>query len=147
MIIEDAFDVAAPIDRAWPMLMDVPRMAACIPGAEITGVIDPKNYRARVSVTVGPVKVGYNTTITIESIDDVSHTATIGVRGDELKGRGGVRATIVSHAEPASDGRTHVTLHTDYTISGPIVSVGGRLIESVARKTIAAFAKNLAGLL
>jgi len=147
MVIEDAFDVAAPIERTWPVLMDVPRVAGCIPGAQITEVIDPKTYRAQVSIKVGPVSVGYKTTITIESIDDATHTATLNVQGDEVKGRGGIRAKVVSHAESGADGSTHVTLYTDAQISGPIVSVGGRLIESVARKTVAAFAKNLTGLL
>jgi carbon monoxide dehydrogenase subunit G len=147
MIIEDSFDVNAPIERAWPVLMDVPRVAGCIPGAEITEVVDPKTYRAKVSVKVGPVSVSYNTTITIESIDEETHTATLDVKGDDVKGRGGVRATVVSHAEASGDGATHVTLHTDAKISGPIVSVGGRLIESVARKTVATFAQNLTALL
>jgi carbon monoxide dehydrogenase subunit G len=146
MILEDGFDVSESIDRVWPVLMDVPRVAGCIPGAEITDVVDAKTYKARVSVTVGPVKVGYNTTIVIESVDDATHTATLDVAGNETKGRGGVRAKVTLHAETASAG-THVTLHTDANVSGPIVSLGGRLIESVARKTTAEFAKNLTALL
>jgi carbon monoxide dehydrogenase subunit G len=67
------------------------------------------------------------------------------VQGDELRGRGGVRANVVSHAR-AEDGRTHVALQTDAQISGIIATVGGRLIEGVAKRTVAEFAANLARL-
>jgi carbon monoxide dehydrogenase subunit G len=145
MIIDDSFDVDAPVDRVWPVLKDVPRVATCIPNAQITEVVDEKTYRAKVSVKVGPVSVGYNAVITIVSLDDLTHTATLDVKGDDVKGRGGVRASVVSQAIE-SDGKTHVELHTDAQISGVIATVGGRLIESVARKTVAEFAKNLAAL-
>jgi carbon monoxide dehydrogenase subunit G len=145
MIIEDSFDIAAPLERVWPVLNDVPRVAGCIPNAEITEIVDARNYKAKVSVKIGPVSVGYRATIAVASIDEATHTATLNVQGDELKGRGGVRAQVVSHAEER-DGSTHVTLRTDAQISGAIVTVGGRLIESVARKTVAEFAKNLAAL-
>jgi carbon monoxide dehydrogenase subunit G len=145
MIIDDSFDVDAPVERVWPLLKDVPRVATCIPNAAITEVIDEKTYRAKVSVKVGPVSVSYNALITILSLDDATNTATLDVKGDDVKGRGGVRASVVSRAEKRGDG-THVELHTDAQISGVIATVGGRLIESVARKTVAEFAKNLAAL-
>ncbi len=145
MTIDDAFDIDAPLERTWPILNDVPRVAGCIPNAEITEVVDDKTYRAKVAVKVGPVSVAYKATITVASIDEATHTATLDIRGEDTKGRGGVRAKVVSHAEALGD-ITHVTLHTDAQISGMIASVGGRLIESVARKTVAEFAKNLGAL-
>jgi carbon monoxide dehydrogenase subunit G len=145
MIIDDSFDVDAPVDKVWPILKDVPRVATCIPNAQITETVDDKTYRAKVSVKVGPVSVGYNATITILSLDDATFTATLDVKGDDTKGRGGVKASVVSRAEQRGD-KTHVELHTDAQISGVIATVGGRMIESVARKTVAEFAKNLAAL-
>ncbi|MDQ2858824.1 MAG: SRPBCC family protein [Candidatus Eremiobacteraeota bacterium] len=146
MIIDDAFDIDAPLERVWPVLKDVPRVATCIPNAEITEVVDDTTYRAKVSMKVGPVNVGYKATIKIASMDDATHTAILDVSGDELKGRGGVKAQITMHAEDAG-AKTHATLHSDAQISGMIATVGGRLIESVARKTTAEFAKNLTALL
>jgi uncharacterized protein len=143
--IDDAFDIDAPLERVWALLKDVPRVATCIPNAEITEVLDDRTYRAKVAVKVGPVSVSYRATIVIESFDDANHVATLKVKGDELRGRGGVSATIVSTAT-ARDGSTHVALHTDAQISGIVATVGGRLIEGVAQKTIAAFAANLAQL-
>jgi len=145
MIIDDSFDVAAPVEKIWPLLKDVPRVATCIPNAAITEVVDDKTYRAKVSVKVGPVSVSYNATITIVSMDDATHTATLDIKGDDVKGRGGVRAAVVSSAAAQGEG-TRVRLHTDAQISGVIATVGGRMIESVARKTVAEFAKNLAAL-
>ena len=145
MIIDDGFDVAAPVDRVWPVLKDVPRVATCIPNAEITEVVDEKTYRAKVSVKVGPVSVSYRATIRVESFDDATHTATLRVEGEELRGRGGVKASVVSRAA-ATNGSTHVDLHTDAQISGIVATIGGRLIEGVAKKTVAEFAANLARL-
>ncbi len=145
MTIDDSFEIDAPIARVWPLLKDIPRVATCMPNAEITGVVDDTTYRAKVSVKVGPVAVGYSATIHVDSIDDAAHAATMTVKGDEVKGRGGVRATITTQAQ--DDGaKTRVTLHTEAHISGIIATVGGRLVESVAKKTIAQFAANLAAL-
>lgn len=145
MIIEDSFEVDAPVERVWPLLQDVPRVATCIPNAEITEVVDARTYRAKVAVKVGPVSVSYRATIVVESLDDAAHVATLKVKGDEQRGRGGVSATVVSRAT-ARGGKTHVDLRTDAQISGIIATVGGRLIEGVAQKTVAQFAQNLAKL-
>lgn len=143
MIIDDAFDIDAPIERVWTLLKDIPKVATCIPRAEITDFVDERTYRAKVSVKVGPVEVSYRAVITVASFDDRTHTAIFDVKGDEARGRGGVTAHVVSTATQ-SNGTTHVALHTDAQISGIIATVGGRLIEAVAQKTVAAFASNLA---
>jgi carbon monoxide dehydrogenase subunit G len=146
MIIDDSFEVDAPPERVWPILCDVPRVATCIPNAQITEIVDDKTYKAKVAVKVGPVAVSYGATIIVESLDDATHTATLQVQGNETRGRGGVKASVVSRVVSRA-GKTHVELHTDAQISGIIASVGGRLIEGVAKKTVAEFAANLAKLL
>jgi uncharacterized protein len=146
VIIDDGFDVDAPVDRVWALLKDIPKVATCIPNAEITEVVDERTYRAKVAMKVGPVSVSYRATIVVEGFDDAMRTATFMIKGDEQRGRGGVNATVVSTAK-ALNGKTHVDLHTDAQISGIIATVGGRLIEGVAQKTVAQFAANLAKLL
>jgi len=143
VIVEDAFEIDAPLERVWPLLADIPFVAGCIPGAAIEEQVDPVTYRAKVAVKVGPVSVGYRATIVVLELDAEEHVARFDVRGDELKGRGGVRAGVTSTASER-DGKTRVSLHADAQLSGIIVTVGGRLIESVAKKTIAQFATNLA---
>jgi carbon monoxide dehydrogenase subunit G len=129
----------------WPLLKDVPRVTTCIPNARVTDVVDDRTYRAEVGVKVGPVAVSYKATIVIESLDDAQHRAVLNVKGSETKGRGGVNARVTSWAEQ-QDGRTRVTLETDAAISGIIATVGGRLIEGVAKATTAKFAENLSKL-
>lgn len=142
MIIEDAFEVDAPVDRVWSVLKDVPRVATCIPGTKITEVVDPKTYRGTVGVKVGPVSVNYNATIVVEQLDDATHEAKFAVNGDETRGRGGVRAGLLSRVVATPAG-SRVTLVADANISGVVATVGGRLIEGVAKKSIAMFAENL----
>ena len=142
MTIEDAFEVEAPVDRVWDVLKDVPRVAGCLPGAKITEVVDSQTYRATVGVRVGPVSVSYNATIVVEKLDDATHQAKFAINGDEVRGRGGVRAELVSGVEPSAKG-SRVTLRADAKISGVVATVGGRLIEGVAKKSIATFAENL----
>jgi len=146
VIIDDSFEIAAPPERVWPILCDVPRVATCIPNAQITEIVDASTYKAKVAVKVGPVAVSYGATIVVESLDEATHTATLAVQGNETRGRGGVKAKVVSRVV-SRDGKTHVDLHTEAQISGIIASVGGRLIEGVAKKTVAEFAANLAKLL
>lgn len=145
MTIDDGFDVDAPIERVWPLLCDVPKVATCMPNAAITEVVNETTYKAKVSVKVGPVEVSYRATLTVESLDEATHTAAIRIQGDESRGRGGVRATVVSQAV-SQNGKTHVALHTEAQISGIVATVGGRLIEGVAKRTVADFAANLANM-
>jgi CTP:molybdopterin cytidylyltransferase MocA/carbon monoxide dehydrogenase subunit G len=98
VIIEDSFDIDAPLSRVWPLLSDIPRVANCLPGAAIEEQIDATTYRARATVKVGPVSVGYRATIVVLELDAEKHVARFDVRGDEVKGRGGVRATVTSSA-------------------------------------------------
>ncbi len=142
MIVENAFDVGARLDTVWPVLKDVPRVAACIPGANVTEAVDERTYRADVVVKAGPVTVRYRATILVERIDDLAHEAILGVDAREKAGRGGVKATVTSRAL-ANGNATHVDLRTDAQISGIVATLGGRLIEGIANRTVAQFAENL----
>src|SRR5579872_1189216 len=146
MIIEDEFRVEAPVERVWNVLKDIPRVAGCIPGATITEVVDPRTYRAKVGMKVGPVNVSYDATILVEELDEAAHRARFSINGNEARGRGGVRTEMTSQVLADGTG-SRVTLRADAKISGVIASVGGRLIEGVAKKSIASFAENLSKML
>ncbi len=143
MTIEDEFTLDAPLERVWPLLADIPRVARCLPNVEITEQVDARTFRARATVKAGPIAVSYRVTLVVEALDEVTHEARFALQGDEVKGRGGVRATMQTRAQ-ARDGKTHVALRTEAQVSGIVATLGGRMIESVAKKTTAEFAANLA---
>jgi carbon monoxide dehydrogenase subunit G len=144
--ISTSFDVDAPLAEVWPLLTDIPRVAGCIPNARLTETVDERTYRAEVGVRAGPIAVTYRATIHIEGIDPETHTIAFGVRGEEIAGRGDVGAHVVSQAVERG-ASTHVTIEAETTLTGLIATVGSRLIEGVAKMTIAAFARELARVL
>lgn len=146
MIIKASFEIDAPPDRVWPMLCDLVLVAACIPNAEITEIVDEMTYKAKVAVKVGSLAVRYGATIFVESFNGATYTATMRIHGNASGGHGGVKASLISQVV-ARDGRTHVDLHSDAQISGIVATLGGRLIEGIAKKTVAEFSANLAKLL
>ena len=147
MIIEDSILIAAPLDAVWKALGDVPRVAQCIPGARIEEIVDERTYRCAVAIKVGPVAVSYRATLTVVAHDDAAHRADYAVSGKEARGRGGVNAQMSATASRVGPADTRLDLRTDAKLSGIIVTVGGRLIEGVAKRVSADFARNLSAML
>jgi uncharacterized protein len=143
MTIDDVLTVDAPLDEVWKALLDVPRVATCIPGAAVDEVVSPTEYRCSVKMTVGPVSVAYRALLTLQEIDDVAHRAVLSIQGTESRGRGGVQALVTTDAAAEGDNRMQLRLHVEANVTGIVASVGGRLIEGVAKKTTAQFARNL----
>lgn len=146
MTIDDVVTVDAPLEEVWKALLDVPRVATCIPGAAVDEVVSPTQYRCSVKVTVGPVSVAYRALLTVQEIDDVSHRAVLSIEGRESRGRGGVQAFVTTDATAEGDTRMRLRIHVEANVTGIVASIGGRLIEGVAKKTTAQFANNLSTL-
>src|SRR3979411_2025538 len=89
MVITTRFELSVPVEAAWAYLLDVPKIAHCVPGASLTEVIDDKTYAGKVEVKLGPIGVSYKGQITIESMDEATHTVAIKAAGNETRGRGG----------------------------------------------------------
>src|SRR2546430_17019982 len=117
MVITTRFELSAPIEAAWAYLLDVPKIAHCVPGASLTDVIDDKTYAGKVDVKLGPIGVSYKGRITIQSMDEWVHTASIRAEGSETRGRGGASATTTAQLQPRGKG-TGVIMTTDVAESG-----------------------------
>src|ERR1700704_1707345 len=89
MGITTRFELAAPVESAWAYLLDVPKIAHCVPGASLTEVINDKTYAGKVEVKLGPIGVSYKGQITIESMEEATHTVSVKAAGNETRGRGG----------------------------------------------------------
>jgi uncharacterized protein len=141
---DNSFEVPLPPAEAWPVLMDIRRVAPCMPGAELTEVLDERNYKGRVSVRLGPVALAFVGLVTFEEIDEGGHSARIKAQGADSKGRGGAHAVSLFRIEPAGGG-SKVVVHTDLTLSGSVAQYGRGvgLIQATAAQIMNQFAANL----
>ena len=144
MEFDNSFDVPLPPDQAWKTLMDIESIAPCMPGAELTEIVDDKTFKGKVSVRLGPVALTFQGTATFEEVDDTAHTASVKAQGADAKGRGGANADVGFHLEPSDSGST-VKIHTDLQLSGSVAQYGrgAGMIQDVAGQIIGQFAKNL----
>jgi carbon monoxide dehydrogenase subunit G len=144
MEFDNSFEVPLPPPQAWAVLMDIPRIAPCMPGAELTEVVDPQNFGGKISVRLGPVALTFAGRVLIDSIDDVNHSARVKAQGNDAKGRGGANATATFHIEPAGTG-SKVLIHTDLMLSGAVAQYGRGvgMIQATAAQIINQFAGNL----
>jgi carbon monoxide dehydrogenase subunit G len=139
MQIENEFHVAAPPDRVYAFLLDVNRVVACMPGAELSEVVDPTTFKGKVRIKVGPITVSYNGTARIAERDEASRSAVLEAEGRETTGPGSARATARTSVEEA-DGGSRVRLVTDYTVAGRIANFGRGVMEDVSKRLVAQMA-------
>jgi len=135
MQIENSFAVRAEPDRVYAFLLDVNNVVSCVPGAELSEVVDPDTFKGKVRIKVGPVTVSYNGTARITSRDAETRTATLEAEGRETTGSGTAQAT--TNMAVAADGETSkVTLTTDFTVVGRIAQFGRGIMEDVSRHLV-----------
>jgi uncharacterized protein len=135
MKLENSFDVTAPPDNVYAFLLDVNRVAGCVPGAELAEVVDPTTFKGRVKIKVGPITVAYNGTARITERDEAARTATLQAEGRETTGPGSARATAQMSVE-AVDGQSRVRLVTDFTVAGRVANFGRGVMEDVSRRLV-----------
>jgi uncharacterized protein len=139
MVLESSFDVPAPTEQAWDLLMDVPRVIPCMPGAALTETVDDSRWKAQMDVKLGPVSLTFATDVHREEADRDTLRATLAADARELRGRGAGRARIESSLVP-QDGGTKVLIRTDLTLSGAVAQSGRGLVEAVSAQLVRSFA-------
>jgi uncharacterized protein len=138
--LEQSFEVNAPIEQVWAALIDVEKVAPCLPGAVITSHDDDGTYHGTFQVRLGPTTANYRGTIRVETADAETHTATLAAKGSDKRGQGGASATIVNSLHEV-DGGTRVDAVTDFTITGRLASFGrGGMIQDVSNRLLRDFA-------
>jgi len=144
MKFENSFEVPLPPDEAWPLLLDVPGIAPCFPGGELTEVTEDGRYKGRVNVRLGPVALTFAGTARLEDVDATARRARVRAQGTDSKGRGGASATA-DFALAATPAGTLVTITTDLTLSGAVAQYGrgAGMIQAVAAELIGQFADAL----
>ena len=144
MEFDNTFEVPLPPAEAWPVLMDIQRIAPCMPGAQLTEVVDKTTYKGNIAVRLGPVALTFAGLVKFEEIDDANHTARVKAQGTDAKGRGGANAAASFRLEPAGAG-SKVLVHTDLTLSGAVAQYGRGvgMIQATAGALMKQFADNL----
>ena len=135
MQIENSFEIAAAPDEVYRFLLDVNRVAACMPGAELSEVVDPDTFKGKVRIKVGPITVAYNGTARITERDEAARKAVLSADGRETTGPGSARATATMTVAEADAG-SRVLLATDFTVAGRVANFGRGVMEDVSRRLV-----------
>ncbi|MEK9673282.1 MAG: SRPBCC family protein [Rhodospirillaceae bacterium] len=145
MKIENTLTVPLPPADALPVLLDIPFVAPCLPGTDLTREVDARTFEGKVSLKVGPIALSFNGTATVEEIDPETLTVLVSARGREDRGRGSAVASVVFTLSPEGSG-TKVSVVTDVTLAGAIIQYarGAGIVTRTAQELVDQFAKRLA---
>jgi uncharacterized protein len=135
MQLENSFAVGAPPERVFAYLLDVNKIVGCVPGAELSEVVDPTTFKGKVKVKVGPITVAYNGTAKIADRNDSERTATLEAEGRETTGPGSARAKAHMSVLPEGAGSV-VKIVTDYSVAGRVAQFGRGVMEDVSRRIV-----------
>jgi Uncharacterized conserved protein len=145
MQFEHEFTVPVPVDQAWPVLLDVERVAPCLPGAAVDSV-EGNTFTGRMKVKVGPITVTYSGKASFEEVDKDAHKVTLKASGRETRGAGTANATVRARLLDEG-GQTKVTVETSFNVTGRPAQFGRGVMAEVGGRLIDRFAENLAELL
>ncbi len=145
MEFENTFVVQAPVDEVWDLLMDVERIAPCMPGAQVLEQTGDDAYKVAVKVRLGPMSMTYTGDVEIVERDAEAHEASMRAKAKEARGQGTAAARI-RMALREQDGGTAASIVTDMQMSGKAAAMGQGVIRDVAAALTDTFATNLAGL-
>jgi|HubBroStandDraft_2_1064218.scaffolds.fasta_scaffold41581_1 carbon monoxide dehydrogenase subunit G len=145
MELEHSFTVPVPMERAWDVLLDVERVAPCMPGASLDSV-NGDEIAGRIKVKVGPISMTYAGNAKFTERDKAAGVVTLEASGKETRGAGTASASVRSELTADGD-QTHVTVHTNLNVTGKPAQFGRGVMVEVGGKLIGIFADNLAAML
>ncbi len=139
MKIDYEFTVGVPVDQAWGRMLDLEKIAPCLPGAAIQEEMADGEYAGTIKVEIGPITVGYKGTVKFEEADESAHRAVLQATGRETRGQGTASATIVSTLREEGEG-TRVNVETDLLLTGRVAQFGRGIAQGVATEMLDEFA-------
>jgi uncharacterized protein len=143
MLIKNEFEVAEPVEQVWQFFDNIPQVAACLPGAELTEDLGGGKYQGQVAIRMGPVRLQFGGTAEITERDEAAKRVVVHAAGADQKGRG--QASMVITATLAQAGRgTRVGVSQDLQLSGAAAQYGRGMISDVSSVLMRDFAANMA---
>ena len=147
MKINNEFTVSVPVEQAWDIMLDLERVAPCLPGAAIQES-QGDEYQGTMKVKIGPITANYKGTVKVEEADEENHRAVVQATGRDARGQGTASATIVSTLQGEGE-QTRVSVETDMHLTGRAAQFGRGIAQDVATKMLGQFAdcleKEIAG--
>lgn len=138
MNIENSFSVNAPVEDAWKVILDLERVAPCLPGAAIEEAAGDE-YQGTMAVKLGPISARYRGTVKVEEADEANHRVVLRATGNETRGQGSASASITSSMSE-EDGVTNVLVQTDMEVTGKVAQFGRGIMQDVASELMDRFA-------
>ena len=142
MLIKTDFDVAQPVDKVWHFFDDIPQVAACLPGAELTEDLGDEKYKGKVAVRMGPVKLQFAGTAEIRERDDAGKRIVVDAAGADEKGRGQAAMLLTARLTQVAGG-TKVSVDQDLQLQGAAAQYGRGMISDVTTVLMHDFAANM----
>lgn len=142
MLITNDFEVAQPVETVWAFFGDIPRVAACLPGAELTTDLGNDSYEGNVAIRMGPVKLQFAGIAKITERDEPSHRIAVDASGADARGRGQAAMIVTATLATAANG-TKVAVTQDLQLSGAAAQYGRGMISDVSAVLMRDFAANL----
>ena len=142
MIITSDFEVAEPVDKVWQFFDNIPQVASCLPGAELTKDLGDDKYEGKVAIRMGPVRMQFNGTADIALRDDAAKKIVVNAAGADEKGRGQAAMRVSATLAPKGRG-TLVAVSQDLQLSGAAAQYGRGMISDVSAILMRDFARSM----
>jgi uncharacterized protein len=143
MKLENTFEVDAPIDEVYATMLDVERVAPCVPGAEVLEKTSDDAYQVAIKVKVGPISMTYKGNVEIVERDETNHRAVMRARARETRGQGTADARVTMTLTEDGAEHTKGTMDADVQLAGRAAAMGRGVIQDVSGKIVSTFASNL----
>ncbi len=140
MRLENSFEVPSSKQQAWDLLMDVPRIVPCMPGAQLRETVSENAWKADMAVKLGPIALNFDTDVTRDAVDEAGSSVTLNAKAREKRGRGGAQAAIQSSLTELTPTTTRIDIVTDLTLSGAVAQYGRGIVQDVSQQMVGKFA-------
>jgi uncharacterized protein len=145
MLITNEFEVAEPVDQVWQFFQNIPQVAACLPGAQLTEDLGDDKYQGTVAVRMGPVRLQFAGTADITERDEAAKRLVVHASGADEKGRGQASMVVTATLARTNRGTTKVDVVQDLQLAGAAAQYGRGMISDVSAILMRDFAVNMQG--
>jgi carbon monoxide dehydrogenase subunit G len=145
--LERVFPMPAPAERAWQLLQDIERVAACMPGARITERIDERHYKGTVTVRFGPANLSFRGEVEVSAIEPASRTLHLLGKGTDSSGGSATALDLTARIEAVDASSCNLAGRSEVSLSGRVATFGARMADAVAEQVLRQFAANFSAAL